>query len=633
METLNLGTEWIAGSLAAALMLGLITAFLGERLPRRGDWLAALATSLPAMALIAQWVARGDLAFPSETTRRGWMRPEAAAHGLEVGLVQDPVGFAVSLALLLLAGFTVTQRTLLAEERRLARALGGAVIGAVGAVLAWLSLTAWLSVLGVGLATLGGLLVFGADWESAQESALATRYARERAWALTLLVAGAGALAGHGTELAWIGAPAAGAEAVELGVSLLGVGVLLFLQPAPLLGWLALSTATSTVLRVIVAYLFPASAAFALIWRLLPLLGDTAAFAALGWLGCGLATLTAVASLHQRDPRVALQALASAILTLAFGAAATGAAWPALALQLGALTAVGALALAAGRAGAGSDARPAWTAAVPVAAALALAGLPGFLTAGAIAGWLASHGSRPALMAVPAAALFACGLAAWRVAQLVRRERATLSWWNAIAPCLLLLLGMAWAWTGTVTGGFLPANPDRVLSALLEAEFLRATGELDADAWTAATAATGGAFAAALALGAWWMHGGQDVARGAHRRYPRVAAAIEGSYGIDVAFAPLIRFLSRAGGAIASLVEDRVWNQWIPAVVSRSLAVTGRGASRLEIALTERIARGARRGVEAPAKLLQLVQNGDGQWYIVFAVGSGIALLLHFLRF
>lgn len=633
METLNLGTEWIAGSLAAALALGLITTFVGERLPRRGDWLAALAVSLPAMALIALWAARGEVAFSPHTTRRGWMRPEAAAQGLEVGLLHDPVGFAVGLALLLLAGFTVTQRALLAEERRLARALGGAVIGVVGAVLAWVSLTAWMGILGVGLATLGGSLVFGADWGSAEESALATRYARERAWALTLLLAGAGALAGQGTELAWVGAPVVGAETVELGASLLGVGVLLFLQPAPLLGWLALPAANSIVLRITVAHLFPASAAFALIWRLLPRLGEAASFAVLGWLGCGLAALTAVASLHQRDPRIALQALASSIFTLAFGAAATGASWPALALQLGALTSVGALALAAGRADANAGPRPAWIAALPVLAALALAGLPGFLVAGAITGWLAALGSRPALMAVPAGALFACGLAAWRVAQLVRRERATISWWNAVAPCLLLLLGMAWAWTGAVTGGFLPANPDRVLSALLEADFLRATGELDDDAWTAAAAATGGSFVAALALGAWWMRGGQDVARGAHRRYPRVAAVIEASYGIDGAFAPLIRILSRAGGAVAGLVEDRAWNEWIPAGLSRALSVAGRGASRLEVALTERIAHGARRGVEAPAKLLQLVQNGDGQWYLVFAVGSGIALLLHFLRF
>ena len=37
-----------------------------------------------------------------------------------------------------------------------------------------------------------------------------------------------------------------------------------------------------------------------------------------------------------------------------------------------------------------------------------------------------------------------------------------------------------------------------------------------------------------------------------------------------------------------------------------------------------------RRGVEAPAKALQFIQNGDVRWYLLFAVGSGFLILLHF---
>ena len=39
-----------------------------------------------------------------------------------------------------------------------------------------------------------------------------------------------------------------------------------------------------------------------------------------------------------------------------------------------------------------------------------------------------------------------------------------------------------------------------------------------------------------------------------------------------------------------------------------------------------------RKWVEVPAKALQLIQNGDLQWYLVFGIGMMIALLVHFVR-
>jgi hypothetical protein len=48
--------------------------------------------------------------------------------------------------------------------------------------------------------------------------------------------------------------------------------------------------------------------------------------------------------------------------------------------------------------------------------------------------------------------------------------------------------------------------------------------------------------------------------------------------------------------------------------------------------LYEKSGSALRRGVEIPGKLLQLVQNGDVQWYLFFAMSCALAILIHFLR-
>jgi hypothetical protein len=36
--------------------------------------------------------------------------------------------------------------------------------------------------------------------------------------------------------------------------------------------------------------------------------------------------------------------------------------------------------------------------------------------------------------------------------------------------------------------------------------------------------------------------------------------------------------------------------------------------------------------MQSGGRALQAVQNGNLQWYLFFAIGSGVALLLHFLK-
>jgi hypothetical protein len=53
----------------------------------------------------------------------------------------------------------------------------------------------------------------------------------------------------------------------------------------------------------------------------------------------------------------------------------------------------------------------------------------------------------------------------------------------------------------------------------------------------------------------------------------------------------------------------------------------------LDTELSERLVKFLRNGIDIPAKALQLLQNGDVQWYLLFALASGIAIFFHFLKF
>ena len=88
-----------------------------------------------------------------------------------------------------------------------------------------------------------------------------------------------------------------------------------------------------------------------------------------------------------------------------------------------------------------------------------------------------------------------------------------------------------------------------------------------------------------------------------------------------------------SGRSIQWLVETQVWGLWIPAGFRWLIREVGGGVMEADRVISRGLDSVLRRAVEVPAKTLQLVQSGDVQWYLFFGIGSGVAILIHFLKF
>ena len=198
-------------------------------------------------------------------------------------------------------------------------------------------------------------------------------------------------------------------------------------------------------------------------------------------------------------------------------------------------------------------------------------------------------------------------------------------------PAILALGALAVFWTGLVFGGAVPGAADAVMPSLMEHLF-HSTGE-DASAFGVASAIVwGGSFLGLLA--AFWSSGrGEDRWQRFGVAFPRAGGFIGEGYGTDILAARALNGIFLTGSWLERWVDRRFWQGAFPQTMVTVLVRVSRLAAGADDRLRARIDRGTHRTVHVPAKFLQLVQSGDVQWYLFFAVGSGIALLLHFLRF
>src|SRR5690606_33852073 len=102
-------------------------------------------------------------------------------------------------------------------------------------------------------------------------------------------------------------------------------------------------------------------------------------------------------------------------------------------------------------------------------------------------------------------------------------------------------------------------------------------------------------------------------------------------YGADRASAAVLALLGKSGASIQRWIDVKIWQEGIPGALYWMLSRVTRAFAWFDGRLIRAVDAGVRRSTEGPAKLLQLIQSGELQWYLFFAIGSGFAVLLHFL--
>jgi hypothetical protein len=619
----------------------------GRKLPRQADWLVGLGILALFVAGVIGGLRLSEQGFAPEAWSRGWILPHDEPGAITVGVLRDALacGFVVLVSIVsacaLIAGGGP------ARDPRSGRFHAAMGLGAGGTALAWLALTPWLALTGGALAVFGGFLALGARWDGEDEASIAVRFGYERSWGLLLSLLGLCMLAGERAPLTlqhvaggW--AAGDGGTAVMLGAALLFFGTAIQLQPFPLLGWVMRESETRCSTRIVISQVLTAWAAFALFTRLEPQFRDMGLFPVLGWLGLVSSALASLAGVFSSSWRLGLGAWLSAGFSLAVAALAFAGPSSGFCVLVGAGLGAAALAnfgTALESGGAAPSPVASWAKFGCAISAAAGTGFAGFVASGGFSRMVTQMWLQPALVGTGAVILFAYVFLGWKVAwQAIASPPAStapagLSWVEALASLALVLVSLGLFWSGTLSGGAIPGDPDRVMHSLLTAFF-----GPGADAWgeEAAIGPSVGVYWAVqvAAIVAAYVTTGRkpEFWPGVSRRVPRFSAFVSSGYGIDAVFMRLRAGLSWLGAASVRLLDRKIWNAWFPEIVGR---VARRGAALFaaaDLRLSRGLGEAVRAWVESPAKALQLIQNGDVQWYLFFAVGSGLAILAYFMK-
>ena len=638
---------WLLVAILTPFVFGGALLAWGKSLPRKGDWLAGLGILAQIAGLSVSWSELADSGFSSTNWVRGWIGSHTEATSIGVGLSRDTLGLAFASLAALLCGVFLLSRDLTLLEKRPQRLYSGACLATTGTALCWLAETPWTAMTGLALIFLGGFITLGADWENEANAQFAARFARERTFGMGLATLGGLALVSAGAVFGWNGASAWPANTTsQLGAWCLAIGLFLHLEPFPLLGWPVSPSEHLPVKRVLFAQVFPAIGSFALLIRMEAPLRAIGVLPHFGWIALASAILASLTGLLQERWQASLSVWVSGAFASAVAALAFSGPWAAAAVLVSVSCAAAVFGFASSifelkqtKAVKGSLQADGWAKIQSVLAAAIGAGLIGFTLAGgelrSVAGALGLEGDSAGVIAgsVITFSRFCLALLAFKLAWFFpRMAKPVFASWTSVVPSLLIVIAsMGWVWTGTLTGGVIPGDPDRVMISLFDMVFTaNAKGMSGADALTASWMLWG-SFVVALATAYWTCRGQLSGWEKAARKFPRFSRFVSSGYGVDAGTDRVFWAIRWLGAQVYEWVDQRIWKGYLPFSIDWVIRKLGAGTAWLDLQVLRRLDQGIRGSVEGPAKGLQQIQNGNVQWYLFFAIGSGIAILLHFL--
>lgn len=642
-------SEIVVLSLLMPMIAAAIVLLWGRRIARQGDWLIGLALAFSFIGIVFAGAEMYRQGFKPELWQRGWIWSRSEVGSITVGLLTDFSGLAFALISILAGLVFLAQRILLQREPRVDRIYSGLGFGFSGLALSWFSLTPWLAVIGLLLTIFGGFIALGARWNSSADAGTATRFGSERMSGVLLCTLGACGLAVSRVSLNWMAPgsdPMVSAASTEvslndfIGASLLVTGLYIQCQPFPLLGWLARPAESLTSVRMILAQSVPAAAAFAILFRLEPQLRNLGIFPGVGWVYLASALLALGMGLSQPRSQTSFGAWLSSGMSLCVAALAFAGQSSGLALLLGVFLGTVAVASSATAIELGTPPsssailRGRWMKFIGFLGMGSATGMIGFVSTNGMIQWIALSWKFPLQLSIILFVVFLFTLLGWKLAwRFFQGDRPVdVGWASLFSLVILLVISLAVVWVGSATGGVIPGGLDQLMISLFKHFFAESQPALpDYGVMTVISSVYFGIFIAAFAVSFW-------LARKEHwqpktQTFSELRKIVATGYGVDDLSHFLLDGLTLLGRGVENLVDQKIWSEWIPRAMSHSIRKISVLISDVDAAVYVRFSSILKNGVEAPAKALQFLQNGDVQWYLLFAVGSGIAILIHFLKF
>lgn len=650
----------IVTGLIFGLLSGLAVFLLGGRWSkiRFGDsWAAAWIAASALWVAVATWVSAWEMSSASESLVyfRAWIGSVQGVRGVHVGFLEDPLGVAMAswaavISLLFVGAESRTQPSgSESSSRKSHRAYAGVAFAMCGAVLAWISLTPWLTLVGIWFSVMGGFLALGSEWNQTHAGARFGTRALAEGWVALLVIAlGCIILSSSGLFLRYddwvIGEQSFG---LRLGSAAVALGALLVFRSFPFLGWAAQPSRASIAARVFIGQVLPGLAALALLIRMEPLLRAGGILPALGAIALSCAALSVMSGLFQREWSQGLQLWVSSLFLVGAACIAWGSVAMAVYWTMGVLPGVVAVAIAGGwltsprideatgaRAVAnGMGIRTArWVKTLLFLGVASSAAWVGFTSSAGTTGMFRQVASDPAMLSGAAVSLFLVSLLGWKLAWAAAQMRQAISvhWAAVLAAFCCALLGFGWVWDGTLTGGLVDSGTDRLWRSLLHSmvgvlpertSFPEHSVQLaDASYWSVT--------ALGLAAAAWsasrWEH--------LFRRFPRFSGFVSNAYRLDAAASWARDKTVEAARSLESVLEDGIWSKAFGRAIPRALMALARGVVRVDFAVLKAVDLGIRKVMVAAVVPLRAMQNGNTQWYLFFMMGGLFVLLLHLLK-
>lgn len=610
---------------------------LGRR-TRNYEWVAISVLGIDFFALTVDlFLINRDLGISQKIWARGWIGPRDLEGAITVGILEDPLGLTFSVLASALGLMLLFHRNSPADDKCPERKSAGILMGVAGVTVAWLSLTPWLSILGTMLAALGGICVLGAK----RDPSIVAQFGRDRTSGFILSFLGAAVLAGARNALTMDRGFTLSSQSHVFdftGGALLATGTYFFLQPIPFSNWLSRPARVSSALSVIVAQVFSALATFAILIRFESELRSTGVLDVFQWVGIASAILSSICGLAQTDWKTALPHWVSAAFSFTFSILCFVGSSSALPILLGAVITASALSLLFHSAESdGSRAKP-WFRPLCFAAIAPGLGMIGFVSSGGLVRAFVLSSQDPVKIGTLVLALV--GITALAMKSIFSSAQSKTTAPNIGSPVptlagvsILLVVSLGLIWTGTFSGGAISHDPDRAFASWISILL----NNPNADWWDDANVVLGqsllwSTLAVSSLLSIWLFGQRQDRVTVGLSRSPRLRQFLETDLAVDRLGLLILKGLKSGSGFLEKWINEKITVQWIPYWTETILGVAARWTDRADRKIYAQEVSTLRRWVDIPAKATQLVQNGDLQWYLVFAIGCVAAMLVHFLR-
>jgi hypothetical protein len=625
-----------------AVFLGVFVSQYGTKLGKKNLYLTGLGMlSLFVVVFVGTFGVLENLPQITTKTRLvGWFWPKGDVGSIQIGLFQDFHGLSISVIAWFVATiFLLSGSGGLYKVKHVEQIYGSVLISTAGVFLCWTSLTPWLCFLGIGLTIWAGYISMSERLGSERESDFAFRFLFERFAGLALSMLGAVILINSRSVFSWenneFWASAVMGDWTDLvGGWIMLMGLWMQFQPFPLLGWSIAPVESPIQSSLLFGQLFPALAAFSVFCRMEVQLRNMDILPAFGWFVLSSVILTVLAAIFQKRYSTILRLWVSAGMSLGLSVLVFSGGLEGKLVFMGVFLGSGVFALLP---------RPeevsfpktkmqhAWVTRLLLAlAACSCTGMVGFVSSGGYLRWFMTNIDFAYLTPFICTAFFMYVMLTWRAFRKAIENGIALTadWTSILMPILLIAGSFGILWTGTLSGSVVFGESDRIFKSVHQIFYPAVIDHpqgneievFNSASWIYWVLEFAGILISFLLA--------KDFLTS---QFPAVSHFLAEGYKVDRIFEWIKRGILVFGTKIQKQIDQVVWGTLLPKFFYSVFRNGSVYAYRADATLTGRINAWSVRLIEVPAKLVQLIQNGNIQWYLSFSLIVILVMLIHFL--